>query len=81
MKEFKTIFKIKGKILSEDYECIIEESMLYEEEFEDIFGDKEGFEAFVNDFIDSDVEYIISEEDFKAGVEKLESLGVKKFML
>ena len=81
LKEFKTIFKIKGKILSEDYECIIEESMLSEEGFEDVFGDKEGFEDCINDYIDSDVEYIISEEDFKAGVEKLESLGVKKFMI
>lgn len=81
LKEFKAIFKIKGKLLTEDYECIIEESMLREEDFDDVFGDKEEFEGYVNDYIDSDEEYMIGEEDFKAGVEKIVNLGVKKYML
>lgn len=80
LKEFKTIFKIKGKLSADDYECMIDEGMTGEENFQDAFGDKEDFEDFVNEYIESDEEYTISDEDFKAGVAKIEELGIKELM-
>ena len=80
LNEFKKIFKIKGELLTEDYECIIDETMLSEEDFDDVFGDKEEFEEYINGFVDSDGKYTITDEDFKSGVDKLESLGIRDLM-
>lgn len=81
LKEFKKIFKIKGKILTEDYECMIEESFIRETDYNDIFDDKENFIDFINDYVESDEDYTITDEDFKAGVSKIEIIGVKKLLI
>ena len=60
---------------------MIEESFIRETDYNDIFDDKENFIDFINDYVESDEDYTITDEDFKAGVSKIEIIGVKKLLI
>lgn len=77
---FKSIFKINAIIYDEDYESMIEELLMVEGTYDDLFGDKDGFEEFINDYIDSDDEYSISDKEFRLGLIKVEKIGIRKML-
>lgn len=81
LDDFIFIFKINGEILSEDYEGIVEDILIYKNEFEEVFGDREIFEDYISGYINSDEAYSISDEDFISAVKTLGTLGIKEKLI